>query len=150
MTNMDLQSLLEKKHISKYRLSKISGVPKTTIMDMCSGRSNIERCSAKTVLQLSRALGCTMEDIMNLSQTHDKEAGLPVDKTYLERGLPHFLVESISTMKSAWEKVDNGKEYLHWDCDYCNLQTDINNAEVNQVISPDQARYLRKKYLRME
>ena len=37
-----------------------------------------------------------------------------------------------------------------WDCDYCNLQADINNAEVNQVISSEQAWYLRERYLRME
>ena len=43
---MDLQTLLEQRNISKYQLSKISGVPKTTIMDICAGRSNVERCSA--------------------------------------------------------------------------------------------------------
>ena len=37
-----------------------------------------------------------------------------------------------------------------WDCDYCSLQSDINNAEVNRIISPEQAWYLREKYLRME
>ena len=34
---MDLQTLLEQRNISKYQLSKISGVPKTTIMDICAG-----------------------------------------------------------------------------------------------------------------
>ena len=47
-------------------------------------------------------------------------------------------------------KVDNGEDYTLWDCDYCNLQSDINSAEVNQIISPEQAWYLREKYLRME
>ena len=44
---MDLQTLLEQRNISKYQLSKISGVPKTTIMDICAGRSNVERNSVK-------------------------------------------------------------------------------------------------------
>ena len=56
---MDLQELLEQRKISKYHLSKVSGVPKTTIMDICAGRSDIDRCSAKTVQQLAKALGCT-------------------------------------------------------------------------------------------
>lgn len=145
---MDLQTLLDQRQITKYHLSKISGVPKTTIMDICAGRSDIERCSAKTVQQLAKALDCTMEDIMDLSSPYDSATGLPKDKTYLECGLPLFLKDSIEAMKNAWSKLDNGESYLRWDCDYCNLQTDINNAEVNQIINKEQAQYLREKYLR--
>ena len=106
---MDLQTLLDQRQITKYHLSKVSGVPKTTIMDICAGRSEIERCSAKTVQQLAKALDCTMEDIMELSSPYDSATGLPKDKTYLERGLPPFLVESIAAMKAAWEKLDGGE-----------------------------------------
>lgn len=53
-------------------------------------------------------------------------------------------------MIAAWQKLDAGEEYLRWDCDYCSLQSDINNAEVNQLISSEQAWYLREKYLGME
>ena len=60
-------------------------------------------------------------------------------------GLPAFLQESIQAMQSAWEKLDRGEEYLRWDCDYCNLQSDINSAEVNQIISEEQAWHLRTK-----
>ena len=147
---MDLQTLLEQRNISKYQLSKISGVPKTTIMDICAGRSSIERCSARTVRQIAKALHCTMEELMELSTPSYDEAGLPTDRSYLECGLPEFLQESIQAMVNAWEKLDCGEEYTLWDCDYCNLQSDINSAEVNQIISPEQAWYLREKYLRME
>ena len=71
---MSLQALLKERNISKYRLSKLSGVPKTTIMDICAGRSDIERCSARTVLQLARALGCTMEELMDLSPARKTRA----------------------------------------------------------------------------
>lgn len=146
---MDLQMVLDQRNISKYHLSKISGVPKTTIMDICAGRSDIERCSAKTVQQLAKALGCTMEDIMELSAPYD-DKGLPKDSSYLECGLPPFLQDSIQAMMKAWHKLDSGEEYLRWDCDYCNLQSDINSAEINQLISSEQAWHLREKYLRME
>ena len=76
--------------------------------------------------------------------------GLPKDESYLECGLPEFLISSIDRMKAAWEKIDRGETYLRWDCDYCELQSDINSAEVNQLISSRQAWYLREKYLRME
>ena len=92
----------------------------------------------------------TMEDVMSFGTTYDSETGLPKDNSYLECGLPEFLQESIQAMKDAWRKLDRGEEYLRWDCDFCNLQTDINNAEVNQMISSEQAWYLREKYLRLE
>lgn len=67
-----------------------------------------------------------------------------------DTGLPPFLQDSIRAMSHAWKKIDNGEEYLHWDCDYCELRSDINSAEVTQVISSEQAWYLREKYLRMK
>lgn len=146
---MTLQTYLDRRNITKYHLSKISGVPKTTIMDICAGRSSVERCSAKTVQQLAKALNCSMEDIMALSD-EQQETGRPADDSYLECGLPDFLRESVEAMKEAWKKLDDGQEYLRWDCDYCNLQSDINSAQVNQIISEEQAWYLREKYLRME
>ena len=87
---------------------------------------------------------------MLLATKYDSKTGLPKDKSYLECGLPQFLQTSIEEMKNAWEKLDSGEKYLHWDGDYCNLQSDINIAEVNQIISEEQAWYLREKYLRME
>ena len=146
---MTLQTYLDRRNITKYHLSKISGVPKTTILDLCAGRSSMERCSAKTVQRLAKALNCSMEDIMALSDAQP-ENGLPADNSYLECGLPDFLLESVQAMAKAWQMLDAGQEYLRWDCDYCNLQSDINSAEVNQLISPEQAWYLREKYLRME
>jgi len=146
---MNLQTYLDRRNITKYHLSKISGVPKTTIMDICAGRSDIEKCSAKTVYQLAKALECSMEDIMEMASDRD-DTGLPQDKSYLECGLPEFLEESLAAMIEAWRKVDSGEKYLRWDCDYCNLQSDINSAEVNQMISTEQAWYLREKYLRIE
>ena len=65
---MTLQAYLDRRNISRYQLSKISGVPNTTILDICAGRSSLERCSAKTIQQLAKALNCSMEDIMALSE----------------------------------------------------------------------------------
>lgn len=138
---MDLQSYLEQRNISKYRLSKESGVPKTTVMDICAGRSSIDRCSAKTVQQLAAALHCSMEDLMQLSLEKENE--------YLECGLPAFLQASVEAMRAAWEKADAGEDYMRLDCDYCSLQSDINSAEVDGLISTEQAWHLREKYLRM-
>ena len=69
--------MLREKNMSMYRLSQISGVPKTTVIDICSGKSNIEGCTAKTVMQLSLALGCTMEELMQIDNArYDSSTGL--------------------------------------------------------------------------
>ena len=148
---MTLQNMLQERNISMYRLSQISGVPKTTVIDICSGKSDIEGCTAKTVLKLSEALGCTMEDLMKIDTgKYDPQTGLPKDETYLEKGLPPYLQESLKAMNASWAKVDHGKQDLHWDICWCDLNADINAAETEQEITSDQAWYLRRKYLRME
>lgn len=139
--------------MSKYRLSKISGVPKTTIIDICSGKSSIRKCSAGTILLLSKALGCRMEELMALEDAnpaYDSKTGLPKDKSYLEKDLPLFLVRSIQQMIECRNRLARGEKYLQWDMDYDELNADINSAEVDQLISGEQACYLRKKYLGME
>lgn len=37
---MNLQTMLDQRNMTKYRLSQISGVPKTTVIDICSGKAN--------------------------------------------------------------------------------------------------------------
>lgn len=93
-----------------------------------------------------------MEGVIDMGaiSDYDEDTGLPVDKGYLECGLPGYLQESLENMKKAWRKVESGEKYLHLDCDYCTLQSDINSAEVNGEISTEQAWYLRGEYLGLE
>ena len=148
---MNLQTMLAERNMSMYRLSKQSGVPKTTVIDICSGKSSIEGCNAKTIMLLARALHCTMEELMRIdTANYDAETGLPKDDSYLEKGLPAYLQQSVEAMVKSWEIEDNGGHDLHWDIYWCDLNADINAAEVEQEISGEQAWYLRRKYLRME
>ena len=41
---MLIDDALKKQNMTKYRLSKESGVPQATINDICSGKSDIEKC----------------------------------------------------------------------------------------------------------
>lgn len=79
---------------------------------------------------------------------YDEITGLPINKQYLECGLPKYLVKAIGQMKISWEKDDNG-ETSDWSDDFCELQSCINMAEVEQIITSEQAEYLRVKYLRL-
>lgn len=143
---MDFQTYLKKHGVSCYELHKRSGVPKTTILDISSGKSDICHCDAITVYQIATALKCSIEDLLILDRpSAHKEAD-----QYLELGLPEYLMESLEAMQKAWLKVDHHVQYFRWDIDYCSLQADINCAEVDQLITRDQAQYLRRKYLRMQ
>lgn len=62
---MDLQERLKEQNISMYKLAQITGIPKTTISDVCSGRSSLENCSAKTVYRIAKALDCSMESLLS-------------------------------------------------------------------------------------
>lgn len=147
---MTLQEYIDSRNITKYHLSKISGIPRTTVIDICSGKSSIQNCSARTVQQLAKALDCTMEYIMSLDMGYHKETGLPKNQKYLECDLPLYLKSSLDSMIASWAIVDSGKKDYHWDMIWCELNADINSAEVNQEISSEQAWYLREKYLRMK
>ena len=59
-----VNSLLQENKMTKYRLSKLSSVPYTTINDICSGRADIKRCSVDTVYRIANVLGTTMEALL--------------------------------------------------------------------------------------
>ena len=59
---------------------------------------------------------------------------------YNECNLPKWLEESI-------QNYENNKDTSLWDCYYCELQSDINVCEVEELITEEQAWYLREKYL---
>ena len=50
---MIVNDLLEKENMSRYRLSKESGVAMTTITDICSGKADIDKCAAGTLYKIA-------------------------------------------------------------------------------------------------
>ncbi len=61
---MLISELLKARNITKYRLSKDSGVPQATINDICSGKADLEKCSAGTLYKIAKVLGVSIEDIL--------------------------------------------------------------------------------------
>ena len=60
---MYINSLLKQKNMTKYMLSKKSGVPHTTVLDICSGKAKISKCNAETVYKLAKVLDVPMETL---------------------------------------------------------------------------------------
>lgn len=128
---MNIQELIKNNNYTIYSFSKKSRIPKTTLLDLCSGKTSIYKSQAITIKKIADTLGVPMEYIMSLENT---------TKDYLEFNIPKFLKESINNFDI------NIKTSLY-DIYYCTLQSDINVAEVGGYITPNQAWFLRKKYL---
>ncbi len=131
MTFEDL--LLEKKY-TVYKLSKESGVAKTSIFDIASGKSNILDCSGRNLLKLSKCLNVTIEELLSLDRT--------LYNPIYDKNLPLFLSEAIENIKKAKKKNSS-----LIDCYLDEANSSINVCEIENLISKEHADYLRKKYL---
>lgn len=143
---MTIGELLQQRGLSRYRLSKESGVPWATLSDICSGKTKFERCNAVTLSKLSKALGITMEELLLLETGNDVNIlGKPQNKDYLEKGLPESLQKALD------EYIQGEKDQVaYMDCLWGELYGSINGCQWGDKITKEQADYLRKKYLFIE
>lgn len=149
---MTLQSYVYSKYRNRFTLSELSGVPQAIVEDLCTNKCALQDCSEDTIQKLTQTLDCTAEFIMSLAPfntEYDPETGLRLDRPDLEHGLPPYLEQSIQAMVESWNIIDNGGKDPHWDLKWCELNSDLNVAEVEHEIPSEQAWYLREKYLRM-
>lgn len=138
-----LQDVMSERNISRYHLSKISGIPWATLSDICSGKTALERCSAGTVLKLSKALGMTMEETMDLETGEISRLSGPMDRTYLEIDVPPDLRKAISDLMVARADV----HCTQLDCYLDEVYGSINANQADGRITDEQAAHLRSKYL---
>ena len=61
---LNINKIIEQKQITKYRLAKESGVPHATLNDICSGKTNIGKCSAETLYKIAKVLDVSMESLL--------------------------------------------------------------------------------------
>ena len=144
---MTIQQLLQDTQMSRYRLSKISGIPWATLADIYSGKTHLNRCGAGTLSKLSKTLGLTIEELLALETEPEENTvtGKPNRKTYLESGLPE------SVQKAIKEYLQGEKEQvLYLDCLWGELYGVINSNLWADLITEEQASYLREKYLGTE
>ena len=126
---MTFLDLLAEKKLTVYSLSLESGVPKTTLTDISSGKADILECSGKTLLAISKTLNVSIEELLSLEREESKTL------------LPKFLLDSISDYRKAIRK---GSTLI--DCYSDQLNSSINVAEVEHLISKEQANRLRARY----
>lgn len=62
---------MEKKQIRKMELSRVTGIPYSTLNDICSGKTKLQSCSAELVYKLAQYFGVSVESLLQtyLNQT---------------------------------------------------------------------------------
>ena len=107
---MLINDQLEKQHMTKYRLSKESGVPQATINDICSGKADLAKCSAGTIYRLAKVLGVSVEDI--LESAKEQRCSFSIFKSNVchrlkELGDIDFLLQTLSNddIRRYYEKA---------------------------------------------
>ena len=134
---MLINSLLKKRGMTKYRLAVDAGIPHATLNDICSGKTNLSKCTSETVYRLAKALDVSME-FLTESGIHQSER----EKAY-EYGLPDYLQHDLDAYK---EGLRSHSSLL--DCLWGELYGSINTAAVSEgSITAEHADYLRNKYL---
>ena len=140
---MEINKLLQEKGLTKYRLSILSGVPHATLSELCNGKTNIARCSVETVYKLAKALGVSMEILVEDAFNPPKSSREELREKSYEYGLPEYLQRDLDAFK---EGLKNGSSLI--DCLWGELYGSINMAEISDgAITPEHADYLRQKFL---
>lgn len=106
---MKINEYLKENNISKYRLSQTSGVPYTTISDICNGKTKLEKCSAETLYKIARELKVSIESL--IEEQMEPRVDFSIYKSNVchqlkELGDTEFLIETLENgnIRKYYEK----------------------------------------------
>jgi len=148
---MNINTLLAQKGMTKYKLAKLSGVPNTTVIDICSGKAKIGNCSAYTVYRLAKTLGVSIESL--IAGEIDYRPAFETFKSNVchavkDMGDLDFLIDTLETGKirdlydRAWYAESMYllamADYLSRENDFplCDEYSDIRRAKLQHTIYP--------------
>lgn len=63
--NDNLNKKIAESNKTLYTISKESGIPYTTLRELAAKKTNVNNCTAETILILSLYLGCEMKDLLD-------------------------------------------------------------------------------------
>ena len=126
--HMTFKDLLAYKQYTIYRLSKESGIPRTTLFDIASSKTNIADCSGRTLKAIAKTLDVKIEELLELEP---------------ELVVPPLIQESIDKYLKEYTKRG-----IRLDCWSCELNSNINVCDVEHIISHETAEKLRDRFFR--
>ena len=148
---MNINELLKQKDLTKYKFSKLTGIPFATISDISTGKAKIEKCSAETVYKLAKGFGVTVEDL--LTDSMERRGSFETYKSNIchmvkDMGDIDFIIETLETDRVR--KLFNRKWYAESlyllamldylsrenDLPICAEYSDIRAARLKETIYP--------------
>jgi len=148
---MNINDLLQEKNMSKYRLSKISGVPFTTVSEVTTGKIKIKNCTGETLYRLAKALGVTVEDLLAASMEYRQSFDTfksNICHMVKDMGDIDFIIDTLETdkIRALYQKKWYPESlYLLAMVDYlsrenglpaCSDYSDIRSAKLREPIFP--------------
>lgn len=146
-----IADLMIKKSITKYKLSKMSEIPYSTISDIVSGKAKLSNCSAETVYKLAKIFDVSMETLLEPYMV--KRIDFELFKSNVchklkELGDIDFLIETIQSdeIRSLYNRQWYRESlYLLGMLDYisrengvelCNTYDDLRKCKLENTIYP--------------
>ncbi|MBE5846745.1 MAG: helix-turn-helix transcriptional regulator [Lachnospiraceae bacterium] len=62
---MTINTLLKEKEMTKYALSKKTGLSKSTVSDICNGKIPLKKCTGETLYKIAQALNVTVDALLD-------------------------------------------------------------------------------------
>ena len=126
---MTFLDLLAVKKYTIYRLSKESGIAKSTLNDIAKGKTDILNCTGKTLLQISKVLKVSIEELLNLEMEDARTL------------MPEFLIKSIDNYRKGLRE-----DSTLFDCYEGDLQNSINICDVENLLPKEMVNRIRNRY----
>lgn len=133
---MTIWQRMDELNMSRYQLSKDSGLSWTEVSDICCGKVPLLKCENDTREKLANSLNLPVAALSELETGPQEQASVQ------EIGIPDFLQKSINDCIRG-----ESEQCGYLDCLYDDLYGSINSAQWGGDITKEQADYLRKKYL---
>ena len=148
---MNINALLQQRNMTKYRLSKLSGVPQMTVIDICNGKTHIEKCSGETLFKLAKTLAVSMETLV--SDAMEYRPNFETFKSNIchmvrDKGDLDFIIDTLESneIRTLFEKQRHPESlYLLAMVDYlsrennlplCEDYADLRSAKLREVTYP--------------
>ena len=89
---MNLNRLLVDRNISKYKLSKLTNIPYSTLNDIFNNKTDIMNCSVMTLYKISKVLGVSIETL--ISEENDFDLSDRTDFETFKSNVKHLVKEN--------------------------------------------------------
>lgn len=89
---MNLNRLLVENNMTKYRLSKLTNIPYSTINDIFNHVTDIRSCSVRTVFKISKVLGVSIEKL--ISEENELDVNFRTDFEIFKSNVKHMVKDN--------------------------------------------------------